>query len=541
MFPKAQGDPKATTALGSDQRFDLILRAWEAINAERDLRSVLAAVADVLVPIVPFDGVAVIAHELNLPLPYALHLVGIPSLDGETVADFIARLKPRMAVSAPPIARRRIPYHGSEVERLVSKGLPHTCDDLLKQDAWYDWEFKQAAAGLRSYASIPLYVRGKLIGSAVFTRRAPIPFTPEQAAVLSEVSRAIAVAVANALAYEEISRLRDRLEAENIELRAQLDHEPWRSEIVGDSPALRKVIEAIDQVAATDSTVLITGQTGTGKELVARAIHRRSERARKPLVMVNCAAIPETLLASELFGHERGAFTGAIERRKGRFEQANGGTLFLDEIAELSPDVQVTLLRVLQERKFERLGGTETLQADVRIVAATNRALAEAVRAGDFREDLYYRLNVFPIALPPLRERPEDISSLASHFATKHSERMGKKISRIERRSMKMLESYDWPGNVRELENIIERAVILSRNGTLRVAPESLSGAARTEDLGVHLKTQEREIIEAALRASRGRVSGSKGAAKRLGLAPSTLEFRIKRLGIDKFQYWNRG
>lgn len=533
---------RSHSTLTTEQRHELTLRAWEAINTERSLKGVLAVVAEVLVPIVPFDGVAAIAHELNLPLPYALHVVGLPSPDGESVEEFIKRVKTRVGATAGQTASRKlITFAGSEVERLMNEGLPYTCDDLLKREAWYEWEFKQAAAGVRSSASIPLYVRGKLIGSAVFTRFAPVAFTSEQLSILCDVSRAVAVAVANAVAYEEISRLRDQLEAENIELRAQLDHEPWRSEIVGESAALRKVIEAIDQVAATDSTVLITGETGTGKELVARAIHRRSNRSRKPLVIVNCAAIPETLLASELFGHERGAFTGAVERRKGRFEQANGGTLFLDEVGELSPEVQVMLLRVLQERQFERLGGSETVEVNVRIITATNLDLANAVRAGNFREDLYYRLNVFPIPLPPLRDRPEDISLLASHFAAKHGESIGRKIDRIDRRTMKLLERYDWPGNVRELENIIERAVILSRNGILRVAPESLAGSARTEDLENQLNTHEREMIENALRVSRGRISGNKGAAKKLGLAPSTLEFRIKRLGIDKFQYWNRG
>jgi formate hydrogenlyase transcriptional activator len=293
----------------------------------------------------------------------------------------------------------------------------------------------------------------------------------------------------------------------------------------------------VEQVAVTDATILITGETGTGKELVARAIHRRSGRAHGPLVKVNCAAIPETLLASELFGHERGAFTGALDRRKGRFEQAHGGTLFLDEIGELTPSTQVMLLRVLQEREFERLGGSQTLQTDVRLIAATNKDLAEEVRQRRFRSDLYYRLSVFPIHMPALRERTGDIPALVAHFASKHGERFGKKISRIDRRSIHALQSRTWPGNVRELENTIERAVILSERGTLMVDRDGLTSSPAQAGIGDQLRAQERETIEAALQGTGGRVSGANGAARRLGMAASTLEFRIKRLGIDKFRY----
>jgi formate hydrogenlyase transcriptional activator len=416
-----------------------------------------------------------------------------------------------------------------------------TCDDLLAKQDWYEHEFHLAASGVRAYTSILLVVRGEIIGIASFTRMEPIPYTAEELTVLSDVSRAIGVAVANAMANEEIRRLRDQLAEENIALRAQLGQAPWFEGIVGDSQPLRRVLESVEQVAGTGATVLITGETGTGKELIARAIHRRSPRAHGPLVQVNCSAVPGTLLASELFGHERGAFTGAVGRRKGRFEQAHGGTLFLDEVGEMPQEAQVMLLRVLQEREFERVGGNQTLRVDVALVAATNRDLAEDVRAGTFRSDLYYRLNVFPIHVPPLRERREDIPLLVEHFAARYATRFGRSIARIDRRTMTLLSSYDWPGNVRELQNVVERGVITSRNGTLRVDREELTaGGAITNDLDAELRMQERELIEAALTASRGRVSGPTGAAIRLGMPASTVEFRIKRLGIDKFRYRQR-
>jgi formate hydrogenlyase transcriptional activator len=311
-------------------------------------------------------------------------------------------------------------------------------------------------------------------------------------------------------------------------------------DLIGSSAEFRVLLDNIDMVAPVDSAVLIQGETGTGKELIARAIHRRSARARGPLIKVNCAAIPDTLLASELFGHERGAFSGATERRKGRFEQAHGGTLFLDEIGELPQEMQVLLLRVLQEREFERLGGSSTLQVDVRLVAATNRDLGEQVRAGKFRSDLYYRLNVFPVHVPALRERPEDVAPLAAHFAEKYGERFGRKISRIDRRTLDLLQTHTWPGNVRELENTVERAVILARNGVLSMDAEMLRGASTQAPATQQADTQERDAIIAALSASQGKVSGEDGAARRMGLPASTLEFRIKKLGIDKFRYRHR-
>jgi formate hydrogenlyase transcriptional activator len=291
-------------------------------------------------------------------------------------------------------------------------------------------------------------------------------------------------------------------------------------------------------VAATDATVLVTGETGTGKELIARAIHAASPRAKQPLIKVNCAVLPDGLVASELFGHERGAFTGAVERRRGRFELAARGTIFLDEIGELPQATQVALLRILQEGEFERVGGNETLQADARVVAATNRNLDDAVLSGKFRSDLLYRLNVFPIVVPPLRDRTDDIPVIAEYYVSRYARKLGKKIRGIEAGAMAMLTAYPWPGNVRELQNIVERAVILAGGEVLGEADFELPGR-RVAPAPVP-EPAERQRIEDALRASRGRVSGIDGAAQALGVAPSTLESRIQRLGIDKHDFRRR-
>jgi len=529
--------PNKVEPVSERRRHSLVLRAWEVINSERELQGVIEAVAEVLVPVVPFFGIAIIAPEARQGAPWAMHVVGETRRKDESVDDLVKRMRSTYPAHPRMAEKRLMPYEETELDGVKEGDRPYICNDLLKKDAWMPHEFKLGAVGIRAYTAIPLQARGRGIGVLVFSRIKPDPFTPDQMTILIDVSRAIAVAVANALANEEISRLRDQLEAENVALRDQLSRVTKFEEIVGDSPALRRALEAVEQVAATDATVLIAGETGTGKELIAKAIHQRSHRAKGPLVKFNCAAIPETLLASELFGHERGAFTGAVERRKGRFEQAHGGTLFLDEIGELPPELQVMLLRVLQEREFERLGGSDPIRVDVRIVAATNRDLMEDAQAGRFRSDLYYRLNVFPLRLPPLRERPEDIPLLAAHFAAKHGERFGRAINRIDRRSMKLLESHHWPGNVRELENVIERAIILSRDGALRIERDALPHGNLTGNIDERLRAQERQAIETALRASRGRVSGPNGAARALGLPPSTLELRIKSLGIDKFQY----
>jgi PAS domain S-box-containing protein len=343
-------------------------------------------------------------------------------------------------------------------------------------------------------------------------------------------------------ALEEIKRLRDQFYKENIALREEIDKASMFEEIVGESPALRAVLARVAKVAPTDSTVLITGETGTGKELIARAIHKRSRRSARAFVSVNCAATPQTLIASELFGHEKGAFTGALQRRLGRFELAEGGTIFLDEAGELPAETQLALLRVLQEREFERIGGSHPIRADVRVIAATNRDLESAIASGAFRRDLFYRLNVFPIEMPPLRGRREDIPTLIEYFIHRYSRKAGKTITTIEKRTLDLLESYAWPGNIRELQNVIERSVIFCETAVFSVDPSWLSyeSSSPREDggqIGRKPIAEEREAIETALAATGGRVSGPSGAAAQLNLPSSTLESKIRALKIDKFRF----
>jgi PAS domain S-box-containing protein len=345
-------------------------------------------------------------------------------------------------------------------------------------------------------------------------------------------------------AFEEIRILRDQLYRENIALRDEVDKASMFEEIVGDSQALQSVLARVSKVAPSDSTVLITGETGTGKELVARAIHKRSQRSSRAFVTVNCAATPASLITSELFGHERGAFTGALQRRLGRFELAEGGTIFLDEVGELPMETQIALLRVLQEREFERVGGNQPIRADVRIIAATNRDLQAAIASGIFRSDLLYRLNVIPMEIPPLRERKEDIPMLVEYFINRYSRKAGKKIRTVEKKSLELLQSYSWPGNIRELQNVIERSVVVCEGEMFSVdqgwfshaaasAPEAVQG----KSFGRRSAAEEREIIEAVLTETQGRVSGPFGAATQLGMPASTLESKIRTLKINKYRF----
>jgi transcriptional regulator with GAF, ATPase, and Fis domain len=337
----------------------------------------------------------------------------------------------------------------------------------------------------------------------------------------------------------------ERLQHENLALRDGIDGTSICDEIVGSSGALQKVLSLVSKVAPTDASVLVTGETGTGKELVARAIHRQSRRSSRAFVSVNCAAIPRDLIASELFGHEKGSFTGAVQRRVGRFELAEGGTIFLDEVGELPMETQIALLRVLQEHEFERVGGTRSIQTNVRVIAATNRNLQAAIAAGTFRSDLFYRLNVFPIEMPPLRERREDIPVLVEYFVDHCARKVGKNIQAITKESLDLLRSYVWPGNIRELQNVIERSVIMCETENFSVdetwlPPQPLASECKSQsDFSQKLAAQEKEMIEAALSESRGQVFGPTGAAAILGIPRSTVESKIRSLKINKNHFKN--
>jgi PAS domain S-box-containing protein len=332
---------------------------------------------------------------------------------------------------------------------------------------------------------------------------------------------------------------KDQALQENLALREEVDAMAMFEEIIGTSPRLQAVLARVTKVAHTDSTVLITGETGTGKELIARAIHKHSNRANRPFVSVNCAAIPRDLITSELFGHEKGAFTGALQRRIGRFELAEGGTLFLDEIGELPAETQVALLRVLQEREFQRVGGNQTIRANVRVIVATHRDLPACIEASTFRADLYYRINVFPLEVPALRDRKEDIRLLVEYFLDRYAKKTGKRIRNIEKKSLDRLQSYPWPGNIRELQNVIERSVILCDSENFSVDDSWLSTAQRSSrPLAQEMTSQEKELIEAALAECKGRVSGPAGAAAKLGMPPSTLDSKIRSLKIDKHRFY---
>ncbi len=341
---------------------------------------------------------------------------------------------------------------------------------------------------------------------------------------------------------ENRKQAEERAQKENLALREEIDKVSMFEEIVGASSPLQAVLSRVGKVAPTESTILITGETGTGKELIARAVHKLSSRASRAFVGVNCAAIPQSLIASELFGHEKGAFTGALQRRPGRFEIAEGGTLFLDEVAELPAETQVALLRVLQEREFERVGGNQPIRVDVRVIAATNRDLKAAIASGAFRSDLFYRLSVFPIEIPPLRERKDDIAMLVEYFIDRYASEAGKEIRNISKKSLELLQSYPWPGNVRELQNVIERSVILCETDTFSVDESWLSREtpptfSASQSLVQTLTTQQKAMIEAALAETRGQVSGPSGAAAKLSMRASTLESRIRSLKIDKHRF----
>ncbi len=530
------------------KKYRLLLMVSEAANAELDLGGVLASVASVLTPVVPLDAIFIVTLDGDGLRPHAIHIEGVDRRSGESVLDAVARALDLSPGQYDARFGRMLVREGSGTAHVGETGRADVCDDLASTRR-YPEDDRLVSHGVRAYVRTPLVVRSRFLGSITFARIAERPFTAGEVELLEEVTRPIAGAVAHALAFEEIERLKNRLQHENNALQRDLDEQFMLDEIIGSSPALRAVLRQVEQVAPTGSTALITGETGTGKELVARAIHRRSKRATRPMIKANLAALPDTLIASELFGHEKGAFTGALQRHVGRFELASDGTIFLDEIGELPAEMQVALLRVLQDGEFERVGGSLTLRTDARVIAATNRDLPADIAAGRFRSDLFYRLNVFPIAVPPLRARREDIPTLVEYFATRHGARLGKRFREVPRGVLSALMDYDWPGNIRELENTVERAAIVSDGGALRFdgfpwddrAPRRPPppSAERRPALSPRSSpdTSEREAIERALADARGRVSGPKGAALALGLPASTVESRIRRLGIDKFRF----
>ncbi|MBL8208560.1 MAG: sigma 54-interacting transcriptional regulator [Blastocatellia bacterium] len=437
----------------------------------------------------------------------------------------------------------RMPLNVRKIGQIAAKGEPLLLTDLTKDKQWIARPAWVTRERIQSFAGQPLIFRGEVLGVlAIFDREVIGSQAFQEMRLFADHA---AIAIANARAFEEIERLRDQLELENAYLREEVTQELAFGDIVGNSAPLKAVLRQIQKVAPTEASVLIHGESGTGKELVARAIHERSQRHARPLIKVNCASVPRELFESEFFGHVKGSFTGAVRDRAGRFQLADGGTLFLDEIGEIPLELQSKLLRVLQEGEYERVGEEHTRKTNVRVIAATNRDLPREIAAGRFREDLYYRLNVFPLTVPPLRERQSDIPLLADHFLRRACQRLACTSAKLTRTNVEQLLQYDWPGNIRELQNVIERAVILSQGGALRFdtmlsrttphrAAPVVSEANREVLTRAQLKQRERDNILAALAQTNWKIYGTDGAAELLGLKATTLASRIKSLQIEK-------
>jgi formate hydrogenlyase transcriptional activator len=521
----------------SEERNRSLLQINNAIITNLTQEALLHAISNVLWRVVSFDRCAITIYQ---PERETFRFLAV---EGDLISDYYqaGREERSSETCASWVFEHQVP--------LVRRDL--------EKEGTYANERRLFAEGIQSLCALPLVFRGKSIGTLGLVSRERGLYSDEDAAFLQEIANQITLAIQNMQSFQEIHSLKAKLEKENVYLREELSTEHNFDEIVGNSPALLGALHAVEQVAATDATVLIYGETGTGKELVARAIHSRSTRNGRALVSVNCSAISAGLVESELFGHMKGAFTGALERRIGRFELAHGGTIFLDEVGELSLETQVKLLRVLQEHEFEPVGSSHPVRVDVRVIAATNRNLQEAIQAGRFRSDLYYRLNVVALDLPSLRERRSDIPQLVAFFVTRLSKRFGKKIDGVSRESMENLVNYPWPGNIRELQNVIERAVVLSVDSTLRLDRDLMPVAAsrnvsktpctnapdlRQADLEspkplLTLDDVERNHILAALQHSGGVVDGPKGAAKVLNLHPNTLRHRMQKLGIKRSRH----
>jgi formate hydrogenlyase transcriptional activator len=525
---------------GLGDRLQLLLNLTARITSSLDRREVLRAIAANIREVIRADGVSV-------------SLLDAASGKGRVVAvDF---------PHGKGIIKEELCFTPGAAGKKAMDTLQPVIMDTLERDGCAIGITEMAASeGLKAQCIIPLVNRGRILGLLSIVRTTETPFTAEDVDFLSRASGQIAIAIENALAYQEISKLKDKLAQEKLyleeEIRAASDFE----QIIGNSSALKRVLQLVETVAPSDSTVLLLGETGTGKELIARAIHDRSRRNQRTLVKLNCAAIPTGLVESELFGHEKGAFTGAINQKIGRLELADQGTLFLDEVGDISIEIQPKLLRALQEQEFERLGSTHTRKVNVRLVAATNRDLEKMVADKEFRSDLYYRLNVFPIRIPPLRERREDIPLLVSYFVQKYAKQMQKCIETVPAAVMKGLTNLEWPGNIRELENFMERAVLLTRGRSLdaplaelrktskedspdtpqpvkQVVEKTIdSPSDRTSVVGEYVRKQRDEIVQ-ALTICKGRVGGVEGAAARLAMNRTTLLSRMKKFGIFAKQY----
>ncbi len=495
-----------------NKQLQLLLEINNALVANLEYRDLLQAISTKLRVLMKCEGVGVALHD---PARDRLRISVMQFTGGGTQFSEDDVLDDDSTASA---AFRS----GQPVRAVARAGQP--IDAIAEAD------------GLQAVCFLPLTSQHRKLGILSLVRTEPVPFTEHDVSFLTMIASQIAIALENAAAYREIAELKDRLASEKLYLEDELRTELNFDEIIGRSAALRKVLHQLSVVAPTDSTVLIYGETGTGKELIARAIHNLSARAKGPFVKLNCAAIPTGLVESEMFGHERGAFTGAVAQRIGRFELANHGTVFLDEIGEIALDLQPKLLRVLQEREFERLGSSRTLRTDARLIAATNRDLGAMAAQHTFRSDLFYRLNVFPLYVPALRERPEDIPLLVRHFVQHYARRINRVIETISSDAMTALTQYHWPGNIRELQNVIERAIILSKGPVLNVALNELtnsSGTNRQNELKT-LEEIERHHILNILETTRWVIAGSKGAAAILGLKRSTLQARMEKLGIRR-------
>src|SRR5437762_13487682 len=515
LVPGPAQDPQACLQR-QNERLQLLLNLTTRITSNLDLREVLRAIAANFREVMRCDGAGVWLPGEGAGT-FKLYAFDAPVSKGFAKEEVIITLP------EDDPARRAFE---------TMKPMVATVDEIGWPGGGEGYSLA-AAESVKSACFIPLVNRGRALGDLFVVRLTEETFTAEDVDFLSQAAGQIAIAIENALAYREISKLKDKLAQEKLYLEEEIRSEMDFEQIVGSSAALKHVLQMVETVAPNDSTVLLLGETGTGKELIARAIHDRSRRKHRTLVKLNCAAIPTGLLESELFGHERGAFTGAISQKTGRLELADQGTLFLDEVGDIPLDIQPKLLRALQEREFERLGSTRTQRVDVRLVAATNRDLEGMIGNREFRSDLYYRLNVVPIRIPPLRERPEDIPLLVRYFTQKYARRMETKIESIPVTAMKKLSTWHWPGNIRELENFIERSVILTHGTALQVPAGELNNNGRPTPVSGTRESNERDAIVRVLKESNGRVAGPTGAAARMGLKRTTLISRMKKLGID--------